>query len=224
VRPPSSARIRRRSGSAYRTRCGMSGTRNRPLGLRPSGPCCHERPVVRSNRRTGNGHETLVVPRVAVLPRRSRRPDRDDDRHVSVGRPTVRRRGRDRTHLTDGARTDAAPERSPHMSRQHPILARLRPTTHEPPTPHTRQAATHRGGLRGGRSAARPHLVAPTAGRAAARRPAAHAAIAPNERRLLRLQPLTRKLVAPLFALGTAGLHSPRRPCRTARPTPCPAR
>ena len=52
VRPPSSARIRRRSGSAYSTRSGMPGTRNRPLGLRPSGPCCHERPIVhRSDRR-----------------------------------------------------------------------------------------------------------------------------------------------------------------------------
>src|SRR5262245_43304300 len=51
VRPPSSARIRLRSGSAYRTRCGMPGTRNVPLVVGLRGPCCHERPIGHSSLR-----------------------------------------------------------------------------------------------------------------------------------------------------------------------------
>src|SRR5438477_5771710 len=45
--PPSSTLILRRSGSTKSTRSGIGASvTNVPLGSRPSGPCCHESPIV----------------------------------------------------------------------------------------------------------------------------------------------------------------------------------
>ena len=65
---PSGRRARRASAGAAARRTApapaCSGTRNCPLGLRPSGPCCHESPIVRSELvRKGNGHRALVARR-----------------------------------------------------------------------------------------------------------------------------------------------------------------
>ena len=56
-------RSRRASGAAAARRTARApacpGTRNRPFGLRPSGPCCHERPIVCSALQVvgDDGHE-----------------------------------------------------------------------------------------------------------------------------------------------------------------------
>src|SRR5215831_17727120 len=44
--PPKRTRMRRRNGSAYKSRLGSSSaTRNRPIAPGESGPCCHDNPI-----------------------------------------------------------------------------------------------------------------------------------------------------------------------------------